>query len=236
MTFTYSGNELALFNLAHHWKQYWSTCICPYIHGQVVEVGAGNGNNTLRLQAICTYAHWWCVEPDRVLLAQLAMQLEAQGEAARVTVLTGTLPDLPATPTYQTVLYLDVLEHIAADRAELQQAAQRLTTGGHLIVLAPAHQWLYTPFDEQIGHYRRYTRQTLNALTPSHCQVVLTRYLDTVGLLASLLNRLIMRQRLPTASQIRLWDNVLIPLSRRVDPLLGWHIGKSILLIWRKTS
>ena len=59
-------------------------------------------------------------------------------------------------------------------------------------------------------------------------------YLDAVGLLASLCNRLLLRQQMPTSRQIQVWDRFLVPLSRWVDPLLGYRLGKSIVGVWRK--
>ena len=58
-------------------------------------------------------------------------------------------------------------------------------------------------------------------------------YLDAAGLAASLANRLALRQSLPTASQIRIWDRAIVPISRALDPLLGFTCCKSIVVVWR---
>jgi 2-polyprenyl-3-methyl-5-hydroxy-6-metoxy-1,4-benzoquinol methylase len=101
----------------------------------------------------------------------------------------GTLAGLPAQRSFDSILYIDVLEHIEDDRVEARHAAGRLRSGGKLIVLAPAHQWLYSPFDEAIGHFRRYSRSSLAAAVPSELKLVELRYLDCVGLLASKAHR-----------------------------------------------
>ena len=56
----------------------------------------------------------------------------------------------------------------------------------------------------------------------------------SVGLLASAGNRFISRNSSPTPAQIKLWDRVMVPLSRRFDPLLRYAVGKSVLGVWRK--
>jgi hypothetical protein len=56
---------------------------------------------------------------------------------------------------FDSIIYIDVLEHIDADRDELERAANALQPGGFLVVLAPSHQWLYTALDKALGHYRR---------------------------------------------------------------------------------
>src|SRR5260370_30792037 len=87
----------------------------------------------------------------------------------RCQVQIGTLRNVAAASLYDTILYLDVLEHIADDAAELAAAANHLAPGGHLVVLGPAHQFLFSAFDEAIGHYRRYNSRRLAALTPIGC-------------------------------------------------------------------
>jgi len=136
--------------------------------------------------------------------------------------------------TYSTILYLDVLEHVSDDRGQLSAAAALLSSARYLIVLVPAHQFLYSAFDQAIGHYRRYSPTSLAGLEPPHCRLVLMRSLDSVGLLASLANAFLLRQSPPTSGQIHSWDRLLVPLSRYVDPVLGYRVGKSILAIWQR--
>jgi hypothetical protein len=131
---------------------------------------------------------------------------------------------------------VDVLEHIQDDRAELMRAALHLAPGGHLVVLAPAHQWLFTPFDAAVGHYRRYDRTSLGALHPQGVRRVLLRYLDAVGVLASSANRLLVQSSQPTMGQILVWDRLMVPLSRLIDPVFVWRFGKSLLAVWKKTA
>ena len=146
------------------------------------------------------------------------------------------MADLPADDRFDTILYMDVLEHIEDDRAEAEAAARRLRAGRPLVVLSPAHQWLFTPFDHAIGHFRRYNLETLTALTPAGMEQVSARYLDTVGLLASLGNRLLLKSAMPTAGQIAFWDRVLVRMSRAVDPILRYRWGKSVLVVWKRTD
>jgi len=58
--------------------------------------------------------------------------------------------------------------------------------------------------------------------------------LDSAGTLASLANRLALHQSMPTLRQIAVWDRVLVPVSRVLDPLLAYSIGKVVLAVWRK--
>jgi hypothetical protein len=148
----------------------------------------------------------------------------------------GTLADLAPGDCFDAIAYVDVLEHIPDDAAELARAAGHLAPGGRLAVVAPAHQWLYSPFDAAIGHHRRYTKGSLSGVVPTGLTPVTVRYLDAVGLLASAANRMLLRQRLPDRRQLALWDGLMVPLSRGLDPLLGFRVGKSVLGVWRAAA
>jgi SAM-dependent methyltransferase len=227
--YTYLGSELDLFAKAVRWKSYWRSHVREFVRGAVLEVGAGNGNNTRFLEDL-ECERWVSLEPDAGLCAQLRT-IGRRGRPAEV--LTGTLADLPGDAQFDTILYLDVLEHIEDDAAELRRAASRLRRGGHLVVLAPAHQRLYSPFDAAVGHFRRYSRSALSAAAPRELWLVWLRYLDAAGLIASLGNRLLLRSAMPTEKQLGFWDRRLVPVSQRIDPLLRYRLGKSIVGVWR---
>ncbi len=229
----YVGAELDLFSAAVRWKAYFRRRIDPYLGDEVLEVGAGLGGTT---RALCrgTEARWVCLEPD----PKLASRLEAEQAADRLPrcceVIVGTLDDQLSTDQFDSVLYMDVLEHIEGDRDEMIQAARRVKPGGHVVALSPAHQWLFTPFDRSIGHCRRYTKASMNAITPEGLDLVWLGYLDSVGFLASLTNKLLLQQSMPTPSQIVFWDRFLVRASEWVDPMFRFRAGKSVLAIWRR--
>lgn len=146
----------------------------------------------------------------------------------------GVVADLPEAELFDTIIYADVLEHIEDDRGELERAARHLAPGGHIIVLSPAHQWLFTPFDTAIGHFRRYDRRSLGAVRPPGTEQVRLFYLDSVGVLASAANRFLLGSAHPTRAQIQTWDRLMVPASRLIDPLFGRNLGKSIIGVWRR--
>jgi len=232
--YTYIGSELELFSEASNWKAYCARLIRPYLGEEVLEVGAGIGATT---GSLCngSQRRWVCLEPDTGLARTLEQRI-ADGrlpECCKVRV--GTLRDLSQEEVFDTVVYIDVLEHIEDHETEVKLAATHLREGGTLVVLAPAHQWLFTPFDEALGHYRRYDLNRLPRIIPEEdLYRVKLGYLDCVGLLASLGNRFILKSKMPSRQQIALWDGVMVPLSRLLDPLLRYSVGKSILGIWQK--
>lgn len=228
----YVGTELELFSQAKRWKSYLASKVRPHLGLDVAEVGAGIGGTT----ALLSPGHrgrWLCLEPDESLLARIRGAISNGELPATCEARAATLAELPAEERFDTVLYIDVLEHISDDRSETACAAAHLRPGGTLVVLAPAHQWLYSPFDKAVGHFRRYTRRSLASAIPPGLELVELVYLDSVGLIASAGNRFVSRSSSPTLSQIRFWDRAMIPLSQWLDPLLRYSLGKSVLGIWR---
>ena len=221
----YEGGELELFSHATTWKAYWSEFLRPFVHGHTLEVGAGIGSNTALLRR--SAERWTCLEPDPGFCERLRRLTPT------VDVICGTSHDLPESG-YDAIVYLDTLEHIEDDAAELARTATLLRPRGHLIVLAPAHQRLYSAFDAKVGHFRRYNLRGLRAIAPPGVAEARTAYLDSAGLLASVGNRALLRQGLPTRTQIGIWDRALVPASRWLDRGLGYRLGKSAVIIWQR--
>jgi SAM-dependent methyltransferase len=230
----YEGNELDIFAHAASWKRYWSMKLEPLLGESVLEVGAGNGTNTPYL---CNdrRTRWLCIEPDPKLAGEIPGKLAGKSWAGVVDVHMGTMGDLPEDPVFDSIIYIDVLEHIEFDALEVQAAIRRLRPQGRLIILSPAYQFLFTEFDASIGHFRRYNGGSIRRLAPEGAMLEKLFYLDCAGLLASLGNKLLLHQSLPGLKQILFWDQWLVPVSRILDPLIGCRAGRSIIAVWRRT-
>ncbi|MBC8414240.1 MAG: class I SAM-dependent methyltransferase [Nitrospira sp.] len=229
----YIGNELELFEKAVNWKTYYGQFIKQHLRGRILEIGAGIGGTTA---ALCdgTQEDWTCLEMDGNLSEKIN-ELRQNGSIPSICrVVTGTVDSLSENDIYDVIIYIDVMEHIDDDSAEVIRALNHLKTGGKLIVLVPAHQWLYSPFDKAIGHYRRYNKEMMKAIVPDIMTQEQLFYLDSVGMAASVANMLFLKQFYPTEKQLKFWDDVLIRASRVMDMLLRYSVGKSLMGIWKK--
>lgn len=232
--FSYVGNELEIFARAINWKRYFGALISPFLGDRVLEVGAGMGATT-RVLSRGRGGRWVCLEPDPQLISGLEEAIQDGRLPSICSARLGTLTSLKPQEVFDSILYVDVLEHIQGDRAELELARAHLAPAGTLIVLSPAHEWLRTSFDQAIGHHRRYSKASLADIGPQGAALVKLLYLDSAGTLLSLANRALLRQSMPTAGQIECWDRWIVPISRRVDPLTGYGLGKSVLAVWRRS-
>jgi ubiquinone/menaquinone biosynthesis C-methylase UbiE len=231
----YVGNELELFQHASNWKKYFGAYLMPYLNGTVLEVGAGIGGTTMHL---CNGSQkkWVCLEPDPSLFSELEEKIQDHELPNCCIPIKGTIASLPPHEKYNTILYIDVIEHIENDISELMEAEKLLCDNGYLIVLVPAHQFVYNSFDKSIGHFRRYNKRMLLRTAPPNLKLKKIIYLDSMGLVASILNRFFLKQKYPTAKQIKMWDKSLVRISKVTDFILNYKIGKTLIAIWQKNK
>lgn len=232
----YPGRELQVFGGARKWKQYLAEKLKPYISGRVLEVGAGIGETTGFLLNEKTTT-WTCLEPDPDLFNEMQKKKTAGLLPANCILVNGTLPDHPSGQTFDTILYIDVLEHIENDQEEIRKAISLLAANGRLVVLSPAYDFLYSPFDKAIGHYRRYNKRSLRrAVAFPELTEQKMFFLESAGVFLLLLNKFVARKKYPTARQVGFWQSVFIPVSRILDKILFYRFGKTIIGIWSKRT
>jgi 2-polyprenyl-3-methyl-5-hydroxy-6-metoxy-1,4-benzoquinol methylase len=231
--YKYPGEELELFETATNWKKYFASHLPRHLKGEVLEVGAGIGGNTILLNE-GKADNWLLLEPDITMQQILQQKIINKVLPCNCKIINGTLDTLNKNEKFDCIIYIDVLEHIKDDATEIKKAAELLKQDGNLIILSPAYNFLFSPFDKAIGHYRRYTRKSLCAIKPATLTEAKNIYLDSVGFFASLMNKLLLRQSYPTQKQVLLWDRWMIPVSRIMDRIFFNSFGKSILAVWKK--
>jgi len=232
---SYIGKELELFQHATNWKQVLQKQLAPYLIGDVLEVGAGLGANTAIFFDPSKVSSWTALEPDAAMCEEIRAKVIQAKLPMGTIVHYGTVVDIPDAILFDAIIYIDVLEHIEDDRGELSRAFLHLKPNGKVVVLSPAWNYLFSEFDRSIGHFRRYDKDMLTQIKPQHSVILTMRYLDSIGYFASIANKLLLHQNLPTLKQILFWDRVLVRLSKFFDPLLFFRFGKSILAVYSKT-
>lgn len=231
----YGGDELELFKHAHNWKSYYAGFFRHYLTGDVLEIGAGIGETT---HSLCdgSQSSWTCVEPDPALISEIELKKVSGYLPSIVEVKTGFIDAIDESALFDAIIYSDVLEHIKYDDQELIKASKHLKPGGRLIILVPAHNFLFTKFDKAIGHFRRYNKKMLKDVVPAELKKIQLLYLDSVGLTASLANKYFLKQDYPELKQVKLWDSLMVPVSRITDKILFHRLGKTVLGIWQKDN
>jgi len=131
---------------------------------------------------------------------------------------------------FDTIICLNVLEHVDDDTASLQAIRRMLAPAGRLILLVPALPALYGTIDTALGHYRRYKRAPLTSLLEATgFKVAHVEYFNLAGVPGWwFAGRVLRRQTIPAAS-LKLYD-ALVPLFR-LERLLPWRVGQSLIAI-----
>ena len=133
----YIGQELEIFKNAVNWRKYWSKIIESEIKGNVLEVGSGMGTVTDELKN-SSFESWVSIEPDFSLLSTTNSTLRG-----KVELVNGTSSSIKGREYFDTILYIDVLEHIENDMTELQVINKTLKLGGSIVILSPAYNFLF---------------------------------------------------------------------------------------------
>ena len=216
------------FDDAKFHRKYCMSFVKKFIHGNVLEVGAGCGSFTRdyiddKMNATLT-------ETDNKNFEDLKKNFINN---KNIKISNKTIFEIE--DKFDTILYLHVLEHIKDDRKELKEIETKLNKGGHLIIMVPRHQKLYSNFDKSIGHFRRYRKNFfINYGKKNKIKLVKIIYFDSMGFLFVCLNRLINSKKKSSVNIGTFIWNLCIPISRFLDKVLGFSIGKSILCIYKK--
>jgi SAM-dependent methyltransferase len=203
----------------------------PYLHGRVLEVGAGTGTITRKLVERFPDVSVVALEPADNMFAGLeAYAALTDRLVARQETLAGYSGHDAA---FDAVLYVNVLEHIADDERELRLAADALRPGGALLIFGPALEALYGDLDHKAGHYRRYSLGRLRRIVEgAGLRVTLLRYFDVLGVVPYLIVYRWLHHSTISSSTIWGYDRVIVPVSRVMQRILrSPPVGKNVILV-----
>ena len=225
------AETLEIMQGAPQYNRWQFSRIAPYLGRRVCEVGAGIGNMS-SLMAEAGLELLVLTDPDPTYREILQSRFASSPE---VVVDRITLPDHSAGDRFQpyqldTVVALNVIEHIADDVEALSSMAAMLRPGGRAVVLVPAFQKLFGSLDQELGHVRRYTRADLSQrMSEAGFRVERTFYFNVVGMIGWWVNaRLRKVPRIPT-EQLGYFDS-LVPILRLED-LVPLPFGQSVIAI-----
>ena len=203
--------------------------IAPFIGQRVLEVGCGLGNLMLHLLDRELLVG---IDSDVKSIEHLSTVYETE-ESVHVYPLDVCDPEVLRLEAlgFDTVMSLNVLEHVENDVVALEHMRKLLVPGGRLVLIVPAHRWLYGTMDQAIGHLRRYDRALMNdTLAQAGFSPVVLKYLNAVGTLGWFVNGRVLRQSVPPSGQLRLF-NVIVPFLRAVERRVPPSFGLSLLAV-----
>lgn len=200
---------------------------------QVLEVGIGHGGHADHLPPGVEYVGLDIDEGS----VEAARSQHPERSYVCADVLDPALPELVAARVFDTVLCVNVLEHVDRDADAVANLLTVLAPGGRLLIFVPAFQALYSDLDRMAGHVRRYTTGALAALVPPGAVIEMNEYFNPIGGLGWWANKFLPHRTLNDGAvngQVKLFDRYILPLSRAVNPITRSFFGQSIVCVVRK--
>ena len=225
----YPGWELKFFDNSKNFRLYQFQLIKKYLSGHVAEVGPGNGSNL----------NYYINKPKKIDLYEPSnkhyLNLKKVFKKNKKIKFYNKIFD--GKKKYDTILYLDVIEHIKDDKKEILKALKLLKKEGNLILNLPAFSHLYSQFDKDVGHYRRYSKKDFKKIMDNiPVKEINFIYYDSLGYFLSLLSKaFISNYKKNFERKIKFW-NSLIWISKILDLIIFRLFGKSLLVIIKKNN
>ena len=238
---TYDDYDLEVGGGLPKYHSWMMASYLPHLRGKVLEIGAGIGSIAERY--VDQVDDVLLIEPARNLHEKLARRFENK---PNVRTAHAFLDDVVGKEfrglrvddaSFDTVIMVDVLEHIEDDAGTLRTLYRLLKPGGKLLIFVPALPVLFGAIDASIGHFRRYTRRSLlRVVEGGGFRIQTLRYFDLLGTVPWFINGRILKQKTVNDEGLRFYDRVVIPICEAVDRLTGPRIGKNLICVADKPA
>jgi SAM-dependent methyltransferase len=236
----YPGKDLDAMAFASNYRRWIMEMLMPFIGRRIVEVGAGTGSFS-ELFLATKPENLTVLEPSPNLHSRLTSHLPLLAPAGNLKLLQSTFTDALAdgigmkARSFDTAVYINVLEHIEEDEAELSSVFEALPSGGRILIFVPALSFLMSPMDREMGHFRRYSLQDLKTKCLSAgFSVPMARYFDVLGIVPWWIKFRLLKSTQLGPEAVRMHDRFVVPISRALENLATPPCGKNIILIGEK--
>ena len=212
---------------APRYNRWLTERVAPWVGRRVMEVGAGIGNMA---DFFLDRERLVLAEPEAEYRSRLAARFAGHAHVRVVPVRLPGVDGALAAERLDTVICLNVLEHIEDDGAALRAMRGLLQPGGRLVLLVPALQSIYGTLDSALGHFRRYGAHEIRVkMTAAGLRIVRLEYFNLAGILGWWLTGRVLRRTIIPSGSLRLYD-ALVPLFR-LERLLPWRLGQSLIAV-----
>ncbi len=230
--FVYDGQELRALGEAKNYCRWIISYFAPHLGSHVMEVGAGVGAISSLLLEQPGVSDLVLLEPADNLFPLLRDRFARD---SRVTLVHGHVEDMAGSSSVDSVVLVNVLEHIEDDLAALRTIHGLLKPGGTVLLFVPALPWLFGSLDRSFGHFRRYEKLVLtDRLRMANFKIEYCRYLNFPGILSWFIAGKLLKQETLRLQDVKLYDRWIIPWVSRFERLVVTPCGQSLIVIARK--
>ncbi len=211
---------LEIMSQAYRYNTWLYRRIKPYLSGHIAEVGSGTGTFTKMLVADNYLVTTIDINPN--YLAQINLDLQIKNLPHRLF------------NKFDTIVVLNVLEHIPNNLQAMSNLRQMLKDGGKLITLVPAGSWVYGSLDLHLGHVLRYEiDQVQKLMAQTGFKIIFQRYLNILGLIGWFVNGKLFKRKILPNHQLRIFDVISRPVLW-LETKVRFPWGLSILTVAQK--
>jgi 2-polyprenyl-3-methyl-5-hydroxy-6-metoxy-1,4-benzoquinol methylase len=230
----YAADDLETMQEARRYSAHLFNLFRQYLGKRVLEVGSGIGTMSRPLADIADLVVG--LEPNVNCVARLQ---EAMRGHPRFVLHACHLEECDRAELtahrFDTVVCVNVLEHIEDDAAALRTFKDVLIANGRVLIFVPAVQAAYGPLDAELGHHRRYSKPTLaKAFADAGLDLLTLRYTNPIGLLGWMYNAHISKSTAHSPGQVKLFETLVAPWALPLERLIPPPVGLSLVAVGQK--
>jgi SAM-dependent methyltransferase len=219
---------------AKNYNRWIASNFYPYIQAPILEFGAGIGNIS---ELLSSYTPLCLTDTDERLIAHLKHKFSNNNDVSVDFLDITQPPPEHLVESFQTVIGINVLEHIEDDEKALIHLGSILKPSGRLLLLVPSKKWAYTDLDRQLGHFRRYEKKELAVkLVKASFRIEKLYFFNIIGLMGWIIRDKIQRSERSEGlkpSQISLFES-LVPILKPIESKVRMPLGISLIAIAQK--
>lgn len=215
---------------AKNYRQYEFDMVAPHVGRSLLEIGSGLGH----------FAEQFLPRLDRLVVSDFDPYCVEQlgkrfADRPEVDVLRFGLPtEIPLREKVDTVVMMNVLEHIEEDAEALRSLARVTLPGGRIVIWVPGYMQLYGDFDRKVGHVQRYTPKTLRAtIAKAGLEAGMVKPINFLGGIAWWAAVRRGGVGYPDPRLVKIYDRTVVPATRLIERVIRPPFGQTVLGVAR---
>lgn len=229
MSTTLGTKTLESMSQAQWYNRWTLKKFIPYLKGDILEVGFGIGNFTKELTR---FGNVFAIDIDKEHIKDTTELLEGKAKVGLGDIEKGKY--FFNERIFDSVVCINVLEHIQDDDKALNNIYSLLKNEGYLILLVPAHKFLFGEIDKSIGHFRRYNKKSLiTILKNKGFKTEKVRLINMIGAIGWLISSKFFSENSVGENKIKVF-NFIAPITLTMEDFFEPPFGTSILVIAKK--
>jgi len=228
--------DLHVLHEARRYRSWLFSLIQPHLGQRILEVGSGIGNYTdMLLDKKCVVA----TDIDETYVGILSERFSntSNVEVRKLDLINLDQNLMLTLQDYHldTIINMNVLEHIKDDREALKRMKDIVREGGRIITIVPAFPKLFGSLDEAYGHYKRYSKEDFTTIAHAlRLSLVYSRYANVIGILGWIYSGKIRRKKTFSKKSITVFDRWFVPILSAIEKNVYPPFGLSLIAVFDK--